>query len=205
MPPKPFDGLLVRLRNTPQKPIVIEAQFSDNKALWLTVPITRLRSALKVRALIAKAKFMPFLEFVGEPNSKPKKATKVWLDGKDITENWWSEFWSAIASYVSSCLTKAWPCASHPAFTTMLEGMREVGPVAKALPAYLVGRKEKGAFSTKDQKGSASTSVKVGIMDQGIGDRFGLRHTLFLAAILHHTDGVTTRIPYLDVNLCATL
>ncbi|MDW8368294.1 MAG: hypothetical protein RMK49_20820, partial [Abditibacteriales bacterium] len=85
LPPRSFGELLIRTRSTSLKPFVIEAQLSDNATLRLTVPITPPSVRLEGWGLDDEGKICAFLEFVGEPNAKPPKVTKVWLDGEDVT------------------------------------------------------------------------------------------------------------------------
>lgn len=86
LPPKSFGELLVRLRNAPQKPIAIEAQFNDGEILRLTVPITPPSVRIEGLGFDGEGKVYAFLEFVGEPNAKPTKVNRVWLDGEDATK-----------------------------------------------------------------------------------------------------------------------
>lgn len=82
---KSFGELLIRIREAPQKPIAIEAQLSNGETLKLTVPITPPIVRLEGLGFDADGKIHVFLEFVGEPKTKPPKVTRVLLDGQDLT------------------------------------------------------------------------------------------------------------------------
>jgi hypothetical protein len=84
IPTNGFGELLVRLREVPKEPIALEVQTSQKETLHLKVQPAPTPVRIEGLAFDEDGKqIFAFLELVSD---EKMKITKVWLDGKDVTE-----------------------------------------------------------------------------------------------------------------------
>ncbi len=84
VPAKGFGELLVRMREAPKETIALEVQTSDKKTLHLKIQPTPIPVRIESLAFEEEGKqIFAFLELVSDDG---QRITRVWLDGKDVTE-----------------------------------------------------------------------------------------------------------------------
>ncbi len=84
VPAKGFGELLVRMREAPKETIALEVQTSDKKTLHLKIQPTPTPVRIESLAFDEEGKqIFAFLELVSDDR---QRITRVWLDGKDVTE-----------------------------------------------------------------------------------------------------------------------
>jgi len=84
VPAKGFGELLVRMREAPKETIALEVQTSDKKTLHLKIQPTP--TPIRIEGLAFDRDGKQIFAFVELVSDEEQRITRVWLDGKDVTE-----------------------------------------------------------------------------------------------------------------------